>query len=67
MLWGKCIRCLGLVSLVSGVQSRARGSRHPRVPECIPQEKRGEGGTRDPTAQRAWRGGWEERHGNVVG
>lgn len=45
---------LGLVSLVRGVQSRARGSpgapsipgcpQHTRVPERIPQEEEGEGG-----------------------
>lgn len=58
---GRGITSLGLVSFVRGVQSRARGSQHPWVPKRIPQERRGEGGTCDPTAQRAWRGGWGER------
>lgn len=59
--WGKGIRSLGLVSLVRGVQSRARGSQHPRGAEHILQERRQEGGTSNPTTQRARRGRGERR------
>lgn len=59
--WGKGIRSLGLVSLVRGVQSRARGSQHPWGPEHILQEGRQEGGTGNPTTQRARRGRGERR------